>query len=121
MEAVASAYEAGDAAVREVIQEAACALGLAIATVVGTLNVQDIVIAGGVTRLGEPLLTIARQEVLGRCLEALARNTRIEFSAIGSDITALGAAAVLLHQELAIWPLKRGAYHSRSARELYGG
>src|SRR5207245_3636960 len=81
-------------------------LGMAIATLVGTLNVQEIVIAGGVTRLGEPLLDITRQEVLARCLEALARNTRIEFSAIGADITALGAAAVLLHQELAIWPLK---------------
>ncbi len=106
MEAVAAAYADGDSAVREVVHEAGRGLGIAIATLVGTLNVQEIVIAGGVTRLGEPLLDITRREVLTRCLEALARNTRIEFSAIGADITALGAAAVLLHQELAIWPLK---------------
>ena len=111
MDAVAAAYAEGDSAVREVVHEAGRGLGMAIASLVGTLNVQEIVIAGGVTRLGEPLLDITRQEVLARCLEALARKTRIEFSAIGADITALGAAAVLLHQELAIWPLKpRMAY-----------
>ena len=106
MDVVAAAYAEGDSAVREVVHEAGRGLGMAIATLVGTLNVQEIVIAGGVTRLGEPLLDITRREVLARCLEALARNTRIEFSAIGADITALGAAAVLLHQELAIWALK---------------
>jgi predicted NBD/HSP70 family sugar kinase len=107
MGAVLEAYEAGDAAVREVVQEAGLGLGLAIATLVGTLDVQNVVIAGRVTRLGEPLLEITRQEVLARSLAALARSTRIEFSAIESDITSLGAAAVLLHQELGIWPLRR--------------
>jgi len=111
MKAVAAAYADGDSAVCEIVHEAGRGLGMAIATLVSTLNVQEIVIAGGVTRLGQPLLDIARRELLTRCLEALARNTRIEFSAIGADITALGAAAVLLHQELAIWPLKlRMAY-----------
>jgi len=107
MEAVLAAYEAGDRCVRQVIRTAGRGLGLAIAMLVGTLNVQNIVIAGGVTRLGEPLLEAARQEGRARALAALAQATSVEFSAIGSDITALGAAAVLLHQELGIWPLQR--------------
>jgi N-acetylglucosamine repressor len=109
MDDVLAAYEAGDRGIRQVVVEASRALGLAIATVVCTLNVQDVVIAGRVTRLGGALLDIVRHEVLARSLAALARNTRIEFSPISSHITALGAAAVLLHQELAIWPLRRSS------------
>ena len=90
------------AAVAKVVQQAGRALGMAIATLVGTLNVRDIVIAGRVAQLGEPLLEAARHEMLARSLAALARDTRVEYSAIGSDITALGAAAVLLHEELGV-------------------
>ncbi len=107
MAAVLRAYEAGDECVRRVVVEASRALGLAIAMLVGTLNVQNIVIAGRVTELGEPLLELVRAEGCRRSLAALARATRVNFSAIGADITALGAAAVLLHQELGIWPLQR--------------
>jgi N-acetylglucosamine repressor len=107
MRAVQSALDAGDVTVQAVVQEAGRALGQAIAMLVGTLNVQDIVIAGEVTELGESLLGVVNQEVLGRCLVALARSTRIELSPISADITALGAAAVLLHEELGIWPLRR--------------
>ncbi len=106
MEVVREAFEAGDVAVRRVVLEAGRALGLASATLVSTLNVRDIVIAGRVTQLGEPLLNVVRHEVLSRSLAALANATRVEFSAIGSDLTALGAAAVLLHEELGIWPFR---------------
>jgi len=47
-----------------------------------------------------------RHEVLTHSLAVLARATRVEFSSVASDITSLGAAAVLLHQELGIWPLR---------------
>jgi predicted NBD/HSP70 family sugar kinase len=119
MQAVLEAYEAGDAGARQVVMEAARGLGVAIATLVGTLDVQNIVIAGRVTQLGEPLLELARQEGRARSLAALARSTRVEFSAIGADITALGAAAVLLHQELGIWPLRRTL--EQSEKPVSGG
>jgi predicted NBD/HSP70 family sugar kinase len=119
MQAVLEAYEAGDACARQVVMEAARGLGVAIATLVATLDVQNIVIAGRVTQLGEPLLELARQEGRARSLAALARSTRVEFSAIGADITALGAAAVLLHQELGIWPLRRTL--EQSGKPVSGG
>jgi predicted NBD/HSP70 family sugar kinase len=106
MTAVRQASTRGDVAVQRVIRQAGRALGVAVATFVSALNVQDIVIAGRVTELGDALLHEVRQEMLARCLAALARDTRLEFSAIGEDITALGAAAVLLHQELGIWPMR---------------
>jgi N-acetylglucosamine repressor len=107
MRSVRNACVAGDAHVREVVREAACALGIAIATLVGTLNARDIVIAGSVTQLGEEFLEQVRHEAAARSLAALARDTHVELSSIASDITALGAAAVLLHEELGIWPLRR--------------
>jgi N-acetylglucosamine repressor len=107
MPSIHDAYLAGDPDVRGVVHAAARGIGLAIATLVGTLNARDIVIAGSVTQLGEPFLEAVRGEVMARCLAALARDTQIEFSTIASDITSLGAAAVLLHQELGIWPLVR--------------
>lgn len=113
MAAVCAAYAAGDPAVCRVIVAAGRALGLAIATIVGTLNVRDIVIAGGVTQLGQPLLEVVREAVLARALAALAHATRIEYSAIGSDITALGAAAMLLHAELGIWPFRPTSVHPK--------
>ena len=120
MDQVCDAYAAGDMTVHGVVLEAGRCLGLAIATLVGTLNVRDIVIAGEVTRLGQPLLTIVRQEVLARSLAALANATRVEFSAIGSEITALGAAAVLLHAELGIWPFRRTPGHALSGKHVLG-
>jgi N-acetylglucosamine repressor len=109
MEEVLEAFEGGDVAVERVVRAAGRGLGMAVATLVGAVNVREIVVAGHVTRLGQAFLEIVRREVRARCLAALARDTRVEFSAIGSDITALGSAAVLLHEELGIWPIPRTA------------
>jgi len=106
MRSVRDAYASGNAEAREAVQAAARGLGLAIAMLVGTLNAQDIVIAGSVAQLGEPFLHAVRHEVLTHSLAVLARATRVEFSSVASDITSLGAAAVLLHEELGIWPLR---------------
>jgi N-acetylglucosamine repressor len=107
MARVRDACDEGDAGVCEIVRAAACALGVTIATLVGTLNTRDIILAGSVTELGDQFLNYVREEVRKRALAALARDARVEFSSIASDITALGAAAVLLHEELGIWPLRR--------------
>src|SRR5205085_8083984 len=56
MEAVLRAYESGDVAVGRVVLAAGRGLGLAIATLVGTLNVRDVILTGPVSGLGQPLL-----------------------------------------------------------------
>jgi N-acetylglucosamine repressor len=100
------AYREGLAPAREAVADAGRALGMAVAMLVSTLNVRDVVIAGNLTQVGEPLLQLIREQVLQRCLGALGRATEVRFSAIGADLTVLGAAAVLLHQELGLWPLR---------------
>jgi N-acetylglucosamine repressor len=98
--------DAGDPAVRQAVHEAGRALGVAIANLVGILNVQRIVVAGGITQLGQELLNVIQEEVLRRSLTALARETEVVFSPLGSRITILGASAVLLQQVLGLTPFR---------------
>ena len=99
---VLQAFEAGDEALQSVIAEVGYYLGIAVANLVGALNIQRIVIAGNVARFGQALLEPIVQEVRQRSLAALANETRIEFTSLGPDIVILGAAALLLTHELGL-------------------
>jgi N-acetylglucosamine repressor len=99
---VLQAFEAGEEALRPAIAEVARYLGMAVANLVGALNIQRIVIAGSVARFGQALLDPVIKEMEQRSLAALAGETRVEISSLGPDIVILGAAALLLTQELGL-------------------
>ena len=99
---VLQAFEVGDEALRQVIAEVGHHLGIAVANLVGALNVERIVIAGSVARFGQALLEPIVREVRRRSLAALADETCIEITSLGSDIVILGAAALLLTRELGL-------------------
>jgi glucokinase-like ROK family protein len=99
---VLQAFEAGDEVLQSVIAEVGYYLGVAVANLVGALNVQGIVIAGSVAHFGQALLEPIVQEVRRRSLAALADETRVEITSLGPDIVILGAAALLLTQELGL-------------------
>jgi N-acetylglucosamine repressor len=99
---VLQAFEAGDEALQQVIAEAGHYLGIAVANLVGALNVQRIVIAGSVARFGQALLEPIRQEMRQCSLAALASETHVEITSLGPDIVILGAAALLLTYELGL-------------------
>jgi N-acetylglucosamine repressor len=100
------ALDADDSAVRDAVHQAGRGLGIAIANLVGALNVRYVVIAGSIVGLGPELLNVIRQEMLARSLTALARETHIDYSALGPRITILGASAVLLQEELGVTPFR---------------
>jgi glucokinase-like ROK family protein len=99
---VLRAFEAGEEALRPAIAEVGHYLGMAVANLVGALNVERIVIAGSLARFGQALLEPIVQEMRERALPALANETCIEISSLGSDIVILGSAALLLSQELGL-------------------
>lgn len=101
-ETVLQAAGAGDEAVRACIAKVGCYLGLAVANLVGALNIQHVVIAGSIARFGEILLEPIRQEMRRRSMEMLAADTWVESSHLGQDIVIQGAAALLLTNELGI-------------------
>lgn len=99
---VLQAFSAGDSALQEMVARAGRYLGIAVANLVGVLNIQRVVIAGSMARFGETLLAPIRQEMQRRSMETLASDTRVETSTLGQDIVIQGAAALLLANELGI-------------------
>lgn len=102
LEQIQQALADGDAAARQVIVEAGRYLGIAVAHVVGILNIRRIVIAGQLTIFGTPLLQAIRAEVAARALRILAHETQIELARLGPDAVVLGASALLLTSELGL-------------------
>lgn len=96
------AFAGGDPALQEVIAEVGYYLGIAIANLVGTLNIRRIVIAGTVAQFGQALLQPIQREIKQRSMEMLAQETQLETSQLGQDIVIQGAAALLLTQELGL-------------------
>ena len=99
---VIQAFEAGDAEVQQVIADVGHYLGMAVANLVGALNIQSILIGGSMARFGEPLLEPIRQEMKQRAMAMLADETQVSLSRLGQDIVILGAAALLLTHELSL-------------------
>jgi glucokinase-like ROK family protein len=101
-ETVLQVFEAGDPSLRPVVAETGRYLGQAVAHLVGALNVRRIVVAGSAARFGQALIDPMVDEINQRSLAALAAETEVTISSLGSDIVILGAAALLLSQELGL-------------------
>jgi glucokinase-like ROK family protein len=90
-EDVGDAAREGDALAIEVIRESGQYVGDVLASLVNFYNPQMIVIGGGVSNLGNLLLSSIRQTVLHRSLPLATRNLQIVFSEIGPNAGVIGA------------------------------
>jgi glucokinase-like ROK family protein len=90
-EDVNNAAREGDALAIEVIRESGQFVGDVLASLVNFYNPEMIVIGGGVSNLGNLLLSSIRQAVLHRSLPLATRDLEIVFSEIGSDAGVIGA------------------------------
>lgn len=99
---VLEASNAGDAVVEEIVASAGRYLGYAAAGLVSILNIESVVVAGSAARFGSVLLDPLKQEMQRCSLLPLAQNTCVMASQLGSDIVILGAAALLLDNELGL-------------------
>ncbi len=96
------AYRQGDPAAGQAMQEAAVALGRAIAGLITILNLRQVWLMGDAVHFGAAWLEQVRQETRRRTLAALAEQTTIQFSDLGEDVVMLGASALLLTRELGL-------------------
>lgn len=101
-DAIVAALNAKNQATIELIERSGKYLGVAIANLIGSLNIQHVVIAGRVTRFGDVLMNAARQETQRRALPTMAAQTKLSFSTLGDDIVILGGTAMVLQRELGI-------------------
>jgi N-acetylglucosamine repressor len=102
IDVVLKAYEAGDAVTRTTIHDSALYLGRVLAVMAGALNIHHVVLAGSLARFGDGLIAPVQEEIGRRILPAVAAETSVEISALGTDIVMLGCAALVLSAELGI-------------------
>jgi N-acetylglucosamine repressor len=87
------AYQAGDELAQQVINEAGYYLGLAISSLVSTLNIHCIILMGEMTRYGQPWLEEVRRTMERSTLTLLGRDTHIQIGALRDNDVILGASA----------------------------
>ena len=88
-------YEAavhGDRTAQEVFKETATFLGMACANLIDLLNLEMIVIGGGVMAAGEMLLAPARDAAARHAFRSSFRDCRIVQSKLWPDAGVIGAA-----------------------------
>ncbi len=90
-EDVGNASKEGDALAIEVVRESGQLIGDVLASLVNFYNPGMIVIGGGVSNLGDLLLSSIRQTVLRRSLPLATRELLIVFSEIGANAGVIGA------------------------------
>ena len=83
---------AGDAFALEQLRSAGHALGIAIASLAMTLNIELFVIGGSVAQAGDLLLEPARESLTGYSFKAVSARLRVVESTLGEDAPILGAA-----------------------------
>lgn len=93
---VEAAFCTGDPRIRQIIQDAGAHLGSALAYLVGTLNIHEIILAGEMTRFGEPWLDAVQQAMQRSAFHLLARNTHLRMGNLDYQACILGASSFML-------------------------
>jgi glucokinase-like ROK family protein len=90
-EDVGAAFREGDRVACEIIQSSGRMIGEVLAGLVSFFNPSHIFVGGGVTNLGNQLLSSIRQTVLQRSLPLATRHLIIDYSNMGTEAGVTGA------------------------------
>lgn len=101
-EAFCDAVHRGDPTAQQLVATAGEYIGIAVANLVGILNIRHIVIAGAMVPLGKELLTAVRQQMNRYVFPAVAEQTNVNFTSLGVDLALLGASALILNHQLGV-------------------
>jgi predicted NBD/HSP70 family sugar kinase len=77
-------------------------LGEALAPVISTLNLREVVLTGPPDVLDETFRAAAADAVRARTMPAVGGNVDVRFSSLGEDTVLLGAAMLVLDRELGV-------------------
>jgi glucokinase len=98
---VAEAAASGIPLAREIIQSAAEALGVGLVNILHIFNPEIIILGGGVTQIGEPLLGPAQRIVHERSMRIAREKARIVLATLGDDVGLIGAGALIYQHQKA--------------------
>jgi glucokinase len=96
---VAQAAASGVPLAREIITSAAEALGVGLVNIIHMFNPEVIILGGGVTQIGEPLLGPARRIVEERAMRVSRESVRIVMAALGGDAGLIGAGSLVYYHK----------------------
>ncbi|MBI3166793.1 MAG: ROK family transcriptional regulator [Anaerolineales bacterium] len=91
-----AAFSSGDKHALQIIETAAHYLGISLANLIGTLNIQKIVLTGDMTRFGAKWLAAVNASMRNAALGRLSENTKLELGTLDYRACILGASAYLL-------------------------
>jgi glucokinase-like ROK family protein len=97
-DAVIEAALSGDRLAIEVLEEAATAIGIALANVVNLFNPDAIILGGPTSRAGQLLVNRIEREIRGRALTVPGRHVSVALSRLGVEAAAIGGAILVLRQ-----------------------
>lgn len=99
-----SALDAANSGVERdhILREAGKRLGVAIAPVVGALDLSEIVLGGPIHLLDGPLAQAAVETLRARTMAEFHGDLRVRMTGLGEDIVMRGAAAMVLSRELGV-------------------
>jgi predicted NBD/HSP70 family sugar kinase len=96
LEDVVSSFLAGNTKANTVVDKAGHYLGTSLANLIGTLNIQKIVLTGDMTRFGEKWLGAVSASMQTGALSRMAEGTKLEIGKLDYRACILGASAFLL-------------------------
>ncbi len=92
---VDEAAQRGDPLARDVLERAGYYIGVGVANLLNLLNPRRVIIGGGVSHAGDLIFDPIRRAVRELAFEHPARDADIVPAALGDDVGAIGAAAVV--------------------------
>ncbi|WP_027094601.1 ROK family protein [Cohnella thermotolerans] len=89
---VGEAAKEGDALALEVLKRAGTALGAGLVSAIHLANPEAIILGGGASHIGEPLLGPMREALADRVIPSMGRGVKIVAPRLGAKAGAIGAA-----------------------------
>lgn len=96
LDMIAQAFSLGDPLARQIVMQAGHYLGIAISNLIGTLNIQRIILVGEMTIFGDAWMDAIQKSVRQTTLSRLAEDTQIGIGRSEPNGIILGASALIL-------------------------
>jgi glucokinase len=97
-QAVAEAAAGGDPLALDLMRGAGQALGMGIASVANLLDLDRVVIGGGVAQSGDLLFNPLREELRRRATLAFSRDVDVRLAQLGREAGVVGAAGLVFQR-----------------------
>jgi N-acetylglucosamine repressor len=95
LDTIETAFKSGDSLTRQVVLNAGHYLGISLANLIGTLNIQRIVLTGDMTRFGTEWFDAVQKAMQDAALTRMALDTKLEIGTLDFKACVLGASALL--------------------------